>query len=67
MGVQLNIKGDEAYTLAAELTGLVELAGESLTTAVTAALCERSQCDENGRWSGARTPRSRRRDAACPR
>ncbi|HEX4260752.1 MAG TPA: type II toxin-antitoxin system VapB family antitoxin [Acetobacteraceae bacterium] len=59
MGVQLNIKGDGAYVLAAELA---EPTGESLTTAVTAA----PQRDEDGRWSGARTPRSRRRDAACP-
>jgi antitoxin VapB len=38
MPVQLNIKGEEAYSMAAELA---ELTGESLTTAVTAALRER--------------------------
>ena len=38
MGPQLNIKSDDAYRLASELS---ELTGESLTAAVTAALRER--------------------------
>ena len=38
MGMQLNIKSDEAYRLA---TRLAELTGESLTTAVTEALREK--------------------------
>jgi antitoxin VapB len=38
MGAQLNIKSDDAYQLASRLA---ELTGESLTSAVTAALRER--------------------------
>lgn len=38
MGMQLNIKSDEAYALASELSGLT---GESMTAAVTSALRER--------------------------
>jgi antitoxin VapB len=38
MGTQLNIKGEEAYRLAASLS---ELTGESMTAAVTRALQER--------------------------
>ncbi len=38
MGTQLNIKGEDAYRLAASLS---ELTGESLTAAVTRALQER--------------------------
>ena len=38
MGMQLNIKNDEAYQMAARLAALT---GESMTTAVTEALRER--------------------------
>ena len=38
MGTQLNIKSDDAYRLASQLS---ELTGESLTTAVTTALQQR--------------------------
>jgi antitoxin VapB len=38
MGTQLNIKSEDAYRLASELS---ELTGESLTSAVTTALRER--------------------------
>jgi antitoxin VapB len=47
MGAQLNIKSDDAYRLASELS---ELTGESLTAAVTTALQERLkrlQADED--------------------
>ena len=43
MGLQLNIKSDEAYRLA---TRLAELRGESLTAAVTAALRQRVDEEE---------------------
>ncbi|MBW4092982.1 MAG: type II toxin-antitoxin system VapB family antitoxin [Proteobacteria bacterium] len=46
MGAQLNIKSDDAYRLAAELAGLT---GESLTTAVTAALRERLERERRER------------------
>lgn len=46
MGVQLNIKSDEAYALAAELA---ELTGESLTAAVTRALRERLERERTTR------------------
>lgn len=38
MGMQLNIKSDDAYVMASRLS---ELTGESLTTAVTEAIRER--------------------------
>ncbi len=43
MGMQLNIKSDEAYRLA---TRLAELRGESLTAAVTTALRQRVEEEE---------------------
>jgi antitoxin VapB len=46
MGMQLNIKSDEAYQLAAKLA---ELTGESLTTAVTEALRQRVDAEEKTR------------------
>jgi antitoxin VapB len=56
MGVQLNIKSEEAYTLAAELA---ELTGESLTTVVTAALRERLDRERRSRTREARIARIR--------
>ena len=46
MGMQLNIKSDEAYRLA---TRLAELTGESLTSAVTLALREQVAAAERRR------------------
>ncbi len=46
MGTQLNIKSADAYRLASELS---ELTGESLTSAVTAALRERLERERRGR------------------
>jgi antitoxin VapB len=46
MGTQLNIKSDDAYELA---TRLAELTGESLTTAVTAAIRERLDREQRKR------------------
>ncbi len=46
MGMQLNIKSDEAYRLAARLA---ELRGESLTAAVTEALRQRVEEEERTR------------------
>lgn len=43
MGTQLNIKSEDAYTLASRLA---ELTGESLTTAVTEALRERLEREQ---------------------
>ena len=43
MGMQLNIKGEEAYRLASQLTALT---GESLTAAVTEALRLRLEAEE---------------------
>jgi antitoxin VapB len=43
MGAQLNIKNDDAYSLASRLA---ELTGESLTTAVTEALRERLEREQ---------------------
>lgn len=51
MGVQLNIKSDDAYALAAELAALT---GESLTAAVTHALRERLERERAARDAGAR-------------
>ena len=46
MGMQLNIKSDEAYRLASKLA---ELTGQSLTTAVTDALRRRVDEEERSR------------------
>lgn len=46
MGIQLNIKSEEAYRLASRLA---ELTGESLTAAVTEALRERVEAEEKKR------------------
>jgi antitoxin VapB len=46
MGMQLNIKSDDAYRMASRLA---ELTGESLTTAVTTALRERLEREEQAR------------------
>ena len=46
MAAQLNIKSEDAYRLATELSALT---GESLTTAVTAALRERLERELRGR------------------
>jgi antitoxin VapB len=46
MGMQLNIKSDDAYRLAARLA---ELTGESLTATVTTALRERLEREEQAR------------------
>ena len=43
MGAQLNIKSDDAYSLASRLA---ELTGESLTTVVTEALRERLEREQ---------------------
>ncbi len=43
MGMQLNIKSDEAYELASRLA---DLTGQSLTTAVTEALRKQVQAEE---------------------
>ena len=51
MGSQLNIKSDDAYQLASELTALT---GESLTAAVTVALRERLERQLQARMSGER-------------
>ncbi len=56
MGMQLNITSDEAYALAAELA---ELTGESLATAVTAALRERLEQERRARDLEARRKRVR--------
>jgi antitoxin VapB len=57
MGTQLNIKGDDAYRLASELS---ELTGESLTAAVTAALRERLAREQAARGRDARLAEVRR-------
>ncbi len=46
MAAQLNIKSEDAYRLATELSALT---GESLTTAVTGALRERLDRERRGR------------------
>ena len=46
MGMQLNIKSDEAYDLAARLAALT---GQSLTTAVTEALRQQVEIQERSR------------------
>ena len=46
MGMQLNIKSDEAYRLASRLA---ELTGTSLTVAVTDALRQKLQAEEKAR------------------
>lgn len=46
MGMQLNVKSEDAYRLASRLA---ELTGESLTTAVTTALRERLEREEQAR------------------
>jgi len=46
MGMQLNIKSDDAYRMASRLA---ELTGESLTAAVTTALRERLEREEQAR------------------
>ena len=51
MGMQLNIKGDEAYRLASRLT---ELTGESLTAAVIEALRQRVEFEEQRRSAAQR-------------
>ena len=50
MGMQLNIKSDEAYQLASRLAALT---GESLTTAVTEALRARLAAEEQSREAAA--------------
>jgi len=56
MGMQLNIKSDDAYRLASRLS---ELTGESLTAAVTTALRERLEREEQSRDREARKRRIR--------
>ncbi|MGE0222478.1 MAG: type II toxin-antitoxin system VapB family antitoxin [Acetobacteraceae bacterium] len=56
MGMQLNIKSDDAYRLASRLA---ELTGESLTAAVTTALRERLEREEQVRNPDARLQRLR--------
>ncbi len=56
MGAQLNIKGEDAYRLASELS---ELTGESLTTAVTTALRERLEREKRSRDGDERLTRLR--------
>ncbi len=51
MGMQLNIKGDEAYQLASRLT---ELTGESLTAAVVESLRLRVGAEEQRRSAAQR-------------
>lgn len=46
MGMQLNIKSDEAYRMASELA---ELTGESLTAAVLEALRQRLEAERKAR------------------
>ncbi len=46
MGMQLNIKSDDAYAMASRLA---ELTGESLTTAVTEAIRERLDRESKAR------------------
>ena len=46
MGMQLNIKSDDAYAMASELA---ELTGESLTAAVTTAIRERLERERKAR------------------
>ncbi len=57
MGTQLNIKSEDAYRLASELS---ELTGESLTAAVTAALRERLERERVARGREARLAEVRR-------
>ncbi len=57
MGTQLNIKSEDAYRLASELS---ELTGESLTAAVTAALRERLAREQAARGREARLAEVRR-------
>ncbi len=54
MAAQLNIKSEDAYRLATELSALT---GESLTTAVTGALRERLERERRGRDMEARRER----------
>ena len=54
MAAQLNIKSEDAYRLAAELSALT---GESLTTSVTAALRERLERERRARDRLARRER----------
>ena len=54
MAAQLNIKSEDAYRLATELSVLT---GESLTTAVTGALRERLERERRGRDGAARQER----------
>ncbi len=54
MGQQLNIKSDDAYALASELS---ELTGESLTAAVTVALKERLERERRARDKEAKIQR----------
>lgn len=56
MGSQLNIKSEDAYRLASELS---ELTGESLTSAVTSALRERLERERASRDRDARLRRIR--------
>jgi antitoxin VapB len=56
MGMQLNIKSDDAYQLASRLA---ELTGESLTTAVTEALRQRLRTETHARERGERIARVR--------
>ena len=54
MANQLNIKSEDGYRLATELSGLT---GESLTTAVTEALRERLEREQRARDRSARLAR----------
>ena len=54
MGTQLNIKSEDAYALASELSALT---GESLTTVVTQALRERLDRERRAREVDARVER----------
>ena len=56
MGMQLNIKSDDAYQLASRLA---ELTGESLTAAVTEALRQRLQAETRARDRAERMVRVR--------
>ena len=56
MGMQLNIKSDDAYQLASKLA---ELTGESLTTAVTEALRQRLYAEIRARERDERMARVR--------
>lgn len=56
MGMQLNIKSDDAYAMASELATLT---GESLTTAVTEAIRQRLEREKAARDREARLQRIR--------